>query len=141
MFNPTGTASPVLLNRDSITQLITDFYDDVRVDPVLGPTFETVLAGRWAAHLPRMIEFWSTVMLGTRSFKGNVYAKHMVVPGVTPDHFARWMSLWHRHTTSAFEPASASRFQEAAASIASQLFRGHFGRDLNLRPTAPGAQP
>ena len=138
MSKPINTAPSTVLSRASIQQLVQAFYDDVRVDPVLAPTFEAALAGRWAAHLPRMVEFWSTVMLGTRSFKGNVYARHMAVPGVTPDHFSRWMSLWHRHTAAAFEPATASRFQDVATGIASQLIRGHFGRDLNSHNTASG---
>lgn len=139
MHSAIQTSPSVDLNQDSITQLVTRFYRDVRTDSVLGPTFESVLAGRWDAHLPRMVEFWSTVMLGTRSFNGNVFGKHMLVPGVTPEHFTRWIRLWRQHTNAAFDAASARRFQSVAMGIASQLHRGHFGQPWNPPHTAEGA--
>ncbi|AOW14416.1 hypothetical protein LPB72_03215 [Hydrogenophaga crassostreae] len=141
MHSDLQTTPPANLNRDSITRLVTRFYRDVRADNLLGPTFEGVLAGRWDAHLPRMVAFWSTVMLGTHSYKGNVYAKHMVVPGVTPEHFTRWITLWRQHTSAAFDAASAGRFQHVAMGMASQLYRGHFGQPLNPHHTDTGAQP
>ena len=115
------------LHLDSITQLVTQFYDDVRADPLLGPTFETVLGSRWASHLPRMVEFWSTVMLGSRSFSGNVFAKHMAVPGVTARHFERWLHLWALHTQTMFDGPQARHMQKVASDIARNLYRGYFG--------------
>lgn len=116
------------LNRDSITTLVTRFYDDVRTDSVLGPTFDAVLGGRWASHVPRMVEFWSTLTLGSRSFTGNVLAKHMAVSGVTPLHFEHWMRLWIVHTQALFDRATARQLQEVASGIARKLYRGYFGQ-------------
>ena len=62
---------------ESITRLVHGFYGDVRQDPLLGPVFEKALHGQWDAHLQRLVDFWSTVALGTRSFKGDVFGKHM----------------------------------------------------------------
>jgi len=121
------TPRPAELNRDSIAQLVAQFYDDVRADSILGPTFEAVLGGRWLSHLPRMVEFWSTVSLGSRSFTGNVFASHMAVPGVTVAHFERWIRLWTRHTQALFDPATARQLQEVARGIARNLYRGYFG--------------
>lgn len=123
----TDVRKPVALNRDSITQLVMQFYEDVRADSILGPTFEAALEGRWASHLSRMIEFWSTVALGSRSFTGNVFAKHMAVPGVTAVHFERWLHLWSWHTQALFDHATARRLQQAADGIARNLYRGYFG--------------
>ncbi len=115
------------LNRDSIAQLVSRFYSDVRADQVLGPVFEVALSERWASHLPRMVEFWTTMTLGSRSFTGNVFARHMAVPGVTELHFERWMRLWRSNTQALFEPTTAHHLQELAAGIAHNLFRGYFG--------------
>jgi len=42
-----------------------------------------------------MTEFWSTVLLHTRSFRGNVMRKHVaLLPALQPAHFARWLTLW-----------------------------------------------
>jgi len=127
MSNVIDKPEPAELNRDSITRLVTRFYADVRADSVLGPTFEFVLGGRWASHLPRMVEFWSTVALGSRSFTGNVFARHMEVPGVTALHFERWMRLWTSHTQALFDRTTARRLQDVASSIARNLYRGYFG--------------
>lgn len=119
---PTGVPSP-----DSIAQLVHGFYADVRADPLLGPVFEKALHGRWDAHLQRLVDFWSTVALGTRSFKGDVFGKHMALDGVTPAHFAAWVRLWQLHTTRLFAPEAAQQLQLAAHGIARNLFRRYFG--------------
>ncbi|HZW21874.1 MAG TPA: group III truncated hemoglobin, partial [Noviherbaspirillum sp.] len=62
-------ANTMPLTRDSITTLVGDFYADVRADPELGPVFDAVLAGHWEEHLDRMVDFWSTVVLHTHSFR------------------------------------------------------------------------
>ncbi|ODU58398.1 MAG: hypothetical protein ABT02_14690 [Comamonadaceae bacterium SCN 68-20] len=121
------TSRPAELNRDSIAQLVTRFYDDVRAHSILGPTFKAVLSGRRAPHLPRMVEFWSTVALGSRSFTGNVFASHMAVPGVTASHVGRWIRLWTLHTQALFDPATARQLQEWPRGIARELCRGYFG--------------
>lgn len=121
-----GTLSP---NVDSITRLVHGFYADVRKDPLLGPVFEKALHGRWEAHLKRLVDFWSTVMLGTRSFKGDVFGKHMALEDVTPAHFAAWVGLWQQHTNRLFAPDVAHHLQIAAHGIARNLFRGYFGSD------------
>ena len=78
----TQPASQIAPSVESITQLVHGFYGDVRRDPLLGPVFEKALHGQWDAHLQRLVDFWSTVALGTRSFKGDVFGKHMALEGV-----------------------------------------------------------
>lgn len=60
------------LTQESIATLVYAFYDSVRADPELGPVFNAAIDD-WEPHLARMVEFWSTTMLGTKSFQGNVY--------------------------------------------------------------------
>ncbi|WP_342118347.1 group III truncated hemoglobin [Pseudoduganella sp. OTU4001] len=76
------------LTTESITTLVHQFYQGVRAAPELGPVFDAAIDD-WPPHLARMVEFWSTTMLGTKSFQGNVYGKHMALPGVQPQvHFS-----------------------------------------------------
>jgi hemoglobin len=121
--------TPIALDRQGVRRLVQDFYADVRRDPLLGPVFETALHDHWAAHLDRMVEFWCTVMLGTRSFKGNVYGKHVALAersNVAPEHFLRWITLWHVHTSALFEAEVAAEFQRTAHGIGRNLFYGFF---------------
>jgi hemoglobin len=122
-----GAIEPASPGRALIIQLVHTFYADVRSDRILGPTFDAVIEDRWEPHLARMVEFWCAVMLETRSFKGNVFAKHMAVPGVTPGHFSRWLAYWFSRTNEFFLPAAAVVLQRAALGIAKMLYRGYFG--------------
>ena len=124
--HPTRKAAPTV---ETITALVHGFYADVRQDPLLGPVFEQALHGRWDGHLQRLVDFWSTVALGTRSFRGDVFGKHMALEGVTPAHFAAWVALWQKHTQQLFAPDVARDLQVAAHGIARNLFRGYFGSD------------
>ena len=105
----------------SLTALVHGFYADVRADPLLGPVFEKALAERWEPHLERMVEFWSTVALGTKSFRGNVFGKHMALADVTPAHFTAWVKLWGHHTERLFEADDARELQFTAHGIAIAL--------------------
>jgi hemoglobin len=115
------------VTRERLKQLVHSFYDDVRADEKLGPVFDGAIGDHWDTHLERMVEFWSTVMLGTRSFSGNVFGKHMALDGIEPDYFLRWITLWHKHTNRLFAPAFAAELQRTAMGIGRNLFHGFFG--------------
>ena len=124
-----GLARAQTPDLQTITQLVHSFYGDVRQDPLLGPVFDKALQGKWNHHLQRLVDFWSTVALGTRSFKGDVLGKHMALEGVTPAHFAAWVGLWQLHTNRLLAPDVAHELQVAAHGVARNLFRGYFGED------------
>lgn len=81
--------------EDRIRDVVHAFYGRVRDDPVLGPVFAERLDGRWPDHLERMCRFWSSVLMGTRSFRGDPMGAHVALPGIDPAHFDRWMGLFH----------------------------------------------
>lgn len=115
------------LNPESVATLVHEFYDSVRADPELGPVFDLAIGRNWTPHLARMVDFWSTVMLGKRGFQGNVYGKHMALSGITPAHFQRWLQLFHASTTRLFAPDDAAEFETVARRIAASLQYGFFG--------------
>lgn len=116
------------ITRQRLADVVHGFYAEVRADPLLAPVFDRVIGQNWTPHLKRMVEFWSTVALGTRSFQGNVYAKHMALDEVQPEHFLRWVTLWHRHTNALLQPSDARSLQRVAHGIARNLFHGLFGQ-------------
>ncbi|GGC57471.1 group III truncated hemoglobin [Undibacterium terreum] len=116
------------LNRNSVAMLVHQFYDTVREDPDLQPVFEKAIGGNWGPHLERMVDFWSTVMLGTRDFQGNVYGKHMLFGGVEPEHFRRWLQLFEAAAYRLFEKEIADEFSVVAHRIANSLQFGFFGK-------------
>ncbi|ALK30958.1 Globin [Burkholderia plantarii] len=117
---------------ENIAALVDAFYDRVRADPLLGPVFGAKLDGRWDQHLPKMVTFWSSLVLGTKDYRGNVQAKHQPLDGLEPAHFNRWLTLFLQTVAARYEPAAAVRFMEPALRIAQSLQLSHFGWDYRI---------
>lgn len=116
------------ITRENIQDLVDQFYRAVRQDDALGPVFTRALGDDWTAHLEKLGEFWSTIVLGTRSFHGNVYGKHMQLAGIEPEHFRRWLSLFEKTVNRLFDEASAAQFMLMAHRVAASLQLGFFGK-------------
>jgi len=112
----------------TITQLVHEFYADVRRDPLLAAAFGPRVGDDWAPHLKRMVAFWSDVMLGVKGFQGNVYGKHMTLDGITPEHFRRWLDLFDATARRLFEAPVADELVLVARRIAASLQYGFFGK-------------
>lgn len=117
----------------AITTLVHGFYRDVRQDPLLGPVFEKALHGHWDEHLQRLVDFWSTVALGTRSFKGDVLGKHMALGSITPAHFAAWVRMWQRHTELCLHPMQPANFKWRRTVLRAICFAATSAVTLHLR--------
>jgi hemoglobin len=116
------------ITRDTVQQLVHEFYDQVREDELLGPVFFLALGGDWTEHLDKLTEFWSMVVLGTRNFQGNVFGTHMKLEEIEPEHFERWLALFERTVVRLFEAKQAEEFLVVANRIASSLQLGYFGK-------------
>jgi hemoglobin len=81
------------LRDDDLAALLTEFYDAVGRDPLLAPYFTPL---DMAAHLPRIADFWSTLLFHSRRYQGNAFRPHLHMPGLTGDHFARWLATLER---------------------------------------------
>lgn len=121
------------ITRDSVRVLVHQFYGKVREDEVLGPVFYLALGEDWGPHLAKLTEFWSTVVLGTHSFQGNVYGTHMALSDIEPEHFERWLGLFKETVNALFDEEDASQFMSMAHRVASSLQIGYFG-DVLVTP-------
>ncbi|MBS1524742.1 MAG: group III truncated hemoglobin [Bacteroidetes bacterium] len=84
-------------NREDIRLLVENFYSKVKRDDMIGDIFNDVLVFRWDTHIPIMIDFWDSVLLGGTSYKGNTMRVHIELNRahpLTPEHFARWKELF-----------------------------------------------
>ena len=118
------------LDEGSLAGLVDRFYDKVRADPALGPVFNAAVHD-WPAHKQLLTSFWSSVALGTRSYRGNPMAVHRAQPGISAAHFTRWLQLWRETTAEMFAPEAARTLQAYAERIGESLQYG-----LGLRPGA-----
>lgn len=108
------------MTETQIAALVDAFYAKVCRDEMLGPIFEGAIGGQWDAHLATMRTFWSTIMLGSATYKGNPLAAHMRLPDLSPLHFERWLDLW-RETSAEVCGADGVLFVERAEAIAGRL--------------------
>jgi hemoglobin len=129
---PTADARHSEPTEENIRELVYAFYDRVRADALLGPVFDAKLSGRWDEHLPKMCRFWSSLVLGTRSYRGNVQQAHQPLEGLEPRHFSQWLYLFLATVDGRFQPAAAVRFMEPALRIAQSLQLSQFGWDYTI---------
>lgn len=106
---------PSRITEQEIRDLVYTFYGRVREDASLGPVFEGRLAGRWESHLEKMCDFWSSVLLATGRFDGNPVEAHLRVPGISPEHFDRWIELFERTAHDVLRPHVATDVAGRAA--------------------------
>lgn len=110
-----------IASRGDIARLVNTFYDRVRGDELIGPIFDDVARVDWAAHLPKMYDFWESVLFGKAGFKGNPLAVHRALARLTPltsREFSRWVLLFHGTVEDLFEGPVAEEAKHRAARIA-----------------------
>ena len=81
-----------------IAEMVRRFYQDVAQDDLLGPVFDEVAQVDWNEHLPKLTMFWSRALLGLHGYVGNPYRSHALInerSPFTPEHFDRWLQLFH----------------------------------------------
>jgi len=100
--------------RDDIQILVNQFYDKVNKDALLAPVFGHV---DWVKHLPVMYNFWSSMLLGDRSYEGNPFQKHVNLP-IQSKHFDRWLELFTSTIDENFQGDKANETKDRAKSIA-----------------------
>jgi hemoglobin len=110
-----------LATRADIERLVDTFYDRVRADDRLGPIFEDVAHVDWSTHLPRMYDFWESVLFGASAFKGNPLAVHLTLAQktvLTGVEFSRWVELFHQTVDALFTGFMATEAKQRAVRIA-----------------------
>lgn len=116
--------TPDLCTEEEVQRLVHGFYDQVRVDPVLGPIFDAHVRD-WEPHLAKMVDFWSGALRGTARFRGTPMPKHVALPGLTAELFERWLAVFARTTAALGNPALEERANDLAHRIAESLWYGY----------------
>lgn len=100
-----------------IKEMVDAFYDKVNQDPILSPVFNEFAGVDWEKHLPVMYSFWSSMLLGDFSYKGNPFLKHIPLP-IEKAHFDRWLELFMETIDEHFIGEKAIEARQRAQSIA-----------------------
>lgn len=109
-----------ITSREDIETLVNSFYDQVKVDDVIGFIFNDIAKVDWSKHLPVMYNFWEGLLLDTGSYNGHVMAPHFRVNKLIPleaAHFNRWLQLFEATVNSLFSGEKATLAITRARSI------------------------
>jgi hemoglobin len=113
-------------SRSEIHDLVIDFYREIVFDSVLGPVFDEVAEVDWAAHIPRLIDYWARVLLRDPSYDGFILKPHQHVHAVQSfelDYFDRWYSLFTTSVDQRWSGPFADAAKDHAARMAGTLAR------------------
>lgn len=85
--------------REDIDTFIRAFYGKVVGDESLSPFFKNF---DFEGHIPRMVDFWSFLLLDQPGYTGNVIEKHIGMP-LEKEHFDRWAHIFEETLDNLFE--------------------------------------
>ncbi len=102
-----------LENIEDIKLMVNSFYDKVNEDELLAPVFNDYAKINWETHLPKMYNFWNTILFSEGDYKGSPYQKHETLP-VMKDHFDRWLQLFSQTVDELFVGEMAEEAKKRA---------------------------
>jgi hemoglobin len=132
-----STTSRDLDARAEIHDLVVAFYREVVFDDVLAPVFGEVAEVDWAAHIPKLIDYWCRVLLGEPGYEGAILSAHRHVHDIEPfrlEHFDRWFSLWVETIDQRWHGPMAESAIAHAARIGAVLARRLLGTEWRPAP-------
>ncbi len=111
-------------NREDIQLLIDTFYKKVQSNDTIGYFFNDVAQVDWEAHLPKMYDFWETILFHKHVYKGNPMKKHILLhqlEKLEKQHFDEWLLLFHTTIDELFKGENAENAKNRARSIATAI--------------------
>lgn len=82
-----------IASRQDIEQVVSKFYEKVRVDPLIGPVFNEQAKVDWTSHLPKIYDFWESLLFGKNVYFGRPFPPHFEL-NLRLEHFQRWLALF-----------------------------------------------
>ena len=126
---------PDLQTRDDVERLVRAFYARALPDEIIGWLFTEIAKMDVEAHIPRITDFWETMLLGARSYGGGAFAPHVALHAkarLRGGHFERWLWLWGQTVDEFFQGPRA----ELAKSHADRVARAFSARLDGREPPA-----
>lgn len=96
--------------HEDVELLVHSFYEKVVLDPMLSPFFRHL---NFDAHLPRMVHFWTFVLLDEAGYTTDVTKKHVHMK-LDNEHFDRWLALFNETVDAHFYGEKAEKAKQNA---------------------------
>jgi len=120
-------------NRADIIILVDSFYTKVQKNLAIGPIFTDVVKVDWNHHLPKMYDFWESILFGKAIYKGNPMLTHFAInkkASLREEGFDTWKRIFFENVDALFEGENATTIKQKAQSIADLM---HF--KINSNPS------
>jgi hemoglobin len=132
--NPQDDTRHDIETRADCERLVRSFYGRALTDPIIGWLFTDVAKLDLEAHVPRITNFWETILLGAHSYGGGAFRPHLELSFKTPlkrGHFDRWLHLWGQTVDELFAGERAELATAHATRVAAAF-------EARLRAFGPG---
>lgn len=106
---------------DDIKLLVDQFYAQAIKDELIGHFFTDVMQMKLEEHLPRIYDFWESILLHTSSYRGNVMLKHIELDRlatISDEQIDRWLFLWTKSVDSRYTGDCADEAKRRASLMA-----------------------
>ena len=111
-------------SRNDIELLVNTFYQKVQKDDVIAHFFNEVAQVNWDKHLPKMYDFWDSIIRNQHNYSGNPMPVHVALNGkssMKKEHFERWLKLFNETLDELFEGEKTELAKTRALSIATVM--------------------
>jgi len=127
------------LDEAMIRRVVDRFYARAREDDVIGPVFRRVVPdAEWQAHLAKIADFWSSMLLGTGRYDGRPMPKHFAIAELDDAHFKRWLALFRLTVEEECPPATAALLIDRSERVGNSFrinIKMHRGEEIiHLKP-------
>lgn len=106
--------------RKDLDSLLERFYGKLLTDKNIAYLFTDVARIDLEAHLPVLVDFWESALLGGTKYRGNPMGVHFRLHEKSPlgtNHFQIWLQYWNKTIDELFEGPVAEEAKSRAKSI------------------------
>ena len=126
------------VTQQKVREVTAFFYARVRIDPILGPVFNSVIAEEdWPAHIEKVSRFWDLAFRLDRNYAaGGFMAAHLKHAHIQQEHTHRWLQLFEEALADVCNAREAAGFRAVANAMMENVRFGLRRRDKILANAA-----
>lgn len=110
--------------RADLEALMVSFYGKALTDETIGFFFTKVIPVDMDKHIPKIADFWETVIFDKAAYQGNVFGAHEHIHTLSvfeDKHFERWVVLFKETVDELFAGPNAEKIKQRGESIATVM--------------------
>ena len=99
------TSNTDISSRADLEWIAESFYTKAMHDDQIGYIFTDVAKLDLSLHIPKIVDFWESVLFGVAKYQGNPVRQHVLLNQLSPlrkEHFEQWLVLWNQTINSRF---------------------------------------